>query len=409
MGAVTAIRSEKQKYTFREAGFKRIMFALTCASILNFAGLYFVHPIMPLLVRSYNISSAASGLALSVAVISMIIGLLFFGFLSDRMGRTRIMHITLVCTMIPLLLMPLVPSFEIFLVLRFVQGFFMAGLPAAAIAYISEEVAPGSINLGITLYIAANGIGGMIGRIVTGYMADRTSWQISIYILFGFSILLFLLYFITLPKSHFFQESEISFKKDLTGMLSHLNNKLLFPAFAMGILLQFSFTGVWSYLPFYLEREPFGLAVKDISFTYLAYTLGMIGPILAGRMSIFMKKTTLVSFGTLILISGSLLTNVHSLSLVVVGLCLTCFGFFIAHSLMAAIVNERATHHKGGASSLYLVSYYLGVATGGSLTGLIWQNIGWTGVTAVSLGLIPIVLWLTGSYGRVYRLLKTDE
>ncbi|WP_394138514.1 MFS transporter [Cytobacillus oceanisediminis] len=407
MGAVTAMKMEKQKYTFREAGFKRIMFALTCASILNFASLYFVHPIMPLLVRSYNISSATSGLALSVAVISMIIGLLFFGFLSDRIGRTRIMHITLICTIIPLLLMPLVPSFEIFLLLRFLQGFFMAGLPAAAIAYISEEVAPGSINLGITMYIAANGIGGMIGRIFTGYMADRTSWQTSVYLLFGLSILLFFLYFITLPKSYFFQESEISIKKDLTGMLSHLNNKLLFPAFATGILLQFSFTGVWSYLPFYLEKEPFGLTVKDISFTYLAYTLGMIGPILAGRMSIFMKKTTLVSFGTLILIGGSLLTNIDSLPVVVVGLCLTCFGFFIAHSLMAAIVNERATHHKGGASSIYLVSYYLGVATGGSVTGLIWQNTGWSGVTVVSLGLIPIVLWLTGSYSRVYRLLKS--
>ncbi|WP_026582837.1 MFS transporter [Bacillus sp. J33] len=406
MGAVTAIKNEKQKYSFREAGFRRIMVALTCASILNFSNLYFVQPIMPMLVRTYDISSATAGLSLSIAVISMIIGLLFFGFLSDRMGRTRIMHITLVCTIFPLILMPLVSSFEFFLMLRFLQGFFMAGLPAAAIAYIGEEVAPGSINLGITMYIAANGIGGMIGRIFTGYIADHTSWETSVFALMGLTLILFCIYFVTLPKSHFFQPSKISMKKDLSGMMSHLKSPTLFPAFAMGILLQFTFTGIWTYLPFYLENEPFNLTVKNISFTYLAYCLGFIGPIIAGRISLFMKKTTLVSIGTLILIGGALLTNFHSLTVAVLGLCLTCFGFFIAHSLMAAIVNERAAHHKGGASSIYLVSYYFGVATGGTLAGLVWEAAGWRGVTAVSLALIPAVLWLTASYRKVYQWVR---
>lgn len=407
MGALTAMKSEKQKYTFREAGFKRIMIALACASILNFSNLYFVHPIMPLFVRSFNITSATAGLSLSVAVASMIIGLFVFGFLSDRIGRIRIMHVTLIVSIIPLAIMPLAPSFEVFLLLRFIQGFFMAGLPAAAIAYISEEVAPASIGFGITIYIASNGIGGMIGRIFTGYIADKTSWQASVFALFGLTIFLFLIYFITLPKSYFFRPSKISMKKDLSGMLSHLKNTHLFPAFAMGILLQFSFTGVWTYLPFYLENDPFRLTIKDISFTYLAYSLGFIGPILAGRISLYLKKTTLVFIGTIILIGGTLLTNIPSLQVVVIGLCLICFGFFISHSLMAAIVNERATHHKGGASSIYLVSYYLGVAIGGTFTGLIWQTTGWTGVTAVSLALIPIVLWVTGSYGRVYRWMRS--
>ena len=165
LGAIASITHSHEKYTFRDAGFKKIIIALTAASIINFANLYFVQPITPLLARTYSVSSATAGLSISAAVISMVIGLLFFSFLSDRVGRIPIMHITLLCTLLPLAVMPLVHSFELFLVLRFIQGIFMAGLPAAAIAYISDEVDSKSVGLGITMYIAANAIGGTIGRI----------------------------------------------------------------------------------------------------------------------------------------------------------------------------------------------------------------------------------------------------
>ncbi|MBN8201910.1 MULTISPECIES: MFS transporter [Bacillaceae] len=401
MTAVNAKQQESDKYSLHDAGFKKIMIAMTSASILAFANLYFVQPIMPLLVKSFDITSATAGLSLSAAVVSMIFGLLFFGFLSDRIGRVSIMNITLVCTIIPLVLLPISPNFETFLVLRFLQGICIAGLPAAAIAYLGEELDSSSVSLGITMYIAANAIGGMAGRIFVGYIADMASWQTSVYFLFGFSILLFILYFMTLPKSHYFKPSKISVKKDLSGMGSHLKNTKLFPAFTMGILLQFSFTGVWTYLPFYLEQDPFNLSVKNISFTYLAYSFGIAGSMLGGSLSAHFRQTTLVSVGTVILIGGTLITNVHSLSVVVMGLCLTCLGFFVAHSLMATIVNELAAHHKAGASSIYLVSYYLGVATGGTLAGLVWQTGGWTGITVVSLGLLPVVVWLSVGLRRL--------
>lgn len=394
MAVITELEQGHQKYMFRDAGFKKIMMALTCASVITFTNLYFVQPIMPLLVRTYDISSAAAGLSLSVAVISMIFGLLFFSFLSDRIGRTRVMHITLICSLIPLVLLLVVPNFELFLILRFIQGFFIAGLPAAAIAYISEEVAPHSTGLGIMMYIAANGAGGMFGRIFVGYIADVTSWRNSVFIWCCFALILFIIYYVNLPKSHYFQASKIGVAKDLSGIFSHLKNLLLIPAFFMGVLLQFSFTGIWTYLPFYLENDPFQLEVRDSSLTYLAYLTGIFGSIAAGRLSIHMKKSVLVTAGTLILIAGAWLTNIPSFLAVITGLCLTCLGFFVSHSLMSAIVNERAVHHKAGASSLYLVHYYLGVATGGTLAGIVWQSFEWLGVTAISLVLIPIIIWL---------------
>ena len=400
LGAIASITHSHEKYTFRDAGFKKIIIALTAASIINFANLYFVQPITPLLARTYSVSSATAGLSISAAVISMVIGLLFFSFLSDRVGRIPIMHITLLCTLLPLAVMPLVHSFELFLVLRFIQGIFMAGLPAAAIAYISDEVDSKSVGLGITMYIAANAIGGTIGRIFVGTIADVTSLQTSLFALLALEAVLFVIYFLILPKSYFFAPSDRSMKNDLAGMFSHVGNTMLIPAFLMGILLQFSFTGVWTFLPFYLEKEPFHLSVSNISFTYLAYFAGTTGAMVAGRISIHVKKTTIVSVGIIILICGTLMTNIQSLGMVIVGLCLVCLGFFVSHSIMAAIVNERATHHKAGASSLYLVCYYIGVATGGTLVGHIWESVGWFAVTAISLLVIPFAVITVRQGGR---------
>ncbi|MBB6446389.1 MFS transporter [Bacillus benzoevorans] len=394
LAVLSELEHNHQKYKFRDPSFKKMMAALTFASVITFTNLYFVQPIMPLLVRSFNISSASAGLSLSVAVISMILGLIFFSFLSDRIGRTKVMNVTLICSLIPLILLPLVPNFVLFLLLRFFQGFFIAGLPAAAIVYISEEVAPQSTGLGIMMYIAANGAGGMFGRIFVGYIADVASWKVSLFIWFCFALILFIIYYVNLPKSYYFQASQVSAGKDLVSIFSHLKNVLLIPAFIMGVLLQFSFTGIWTYLPFYLENDPFHLQVRDTSLTYLAYLTGIFGSIAAGRLSIHMKKPILVTMGTLLLIAGAWLTNIPSLPTVIIGLCLTCLGFFVSHSLMSAIVNERAAHHKAGASSLYLVHYYLGVATGGTLAGVIWQFFGWMGITVISLSLVPIMIWL---------------
>ncbi|MFJ7407338.1 MULTISPECIES: hypothetical protein [unclassified Lysinibacillus] len=55
------------------------------------------------------------------------------------------------------------------------------------------------------------------------------------------------------------------------------------------------------------------------------------------------------------LVSGIILTLSDSLIIVIVGLCIACLGFFIAHALPSATFSRTAIHQKGSAASLYLV------------------------------------------------------
>jgi len=86
---------------------------------------------------------------------------------------------------------------------------------------------------------------------------------------------------------------------------------------------------------------------------------------------------------------GIFLTLISTLPAIIIGLCIACLHFFTAHSLTAASVSETATHHKGSASSLYLVAYYIGVSSGSTFLAPVWENGVWMGVI-LTAGILPV-------------------
>lgn len=377
-------------YTLKDRNFWKVMLSMLLASMLIFSNMYAVQPLLPVFVEEFGVSVSVSSLSLSLTIVGLIIGLIVLGFLSDRNGRVFYIKYSLLLSSIPFLIIPLVESFPLLLLLRFIQGFVLAGVPAAAIAYISEETDRKYVSFAVALYISSNALGGMLGRVLTGYLSDNYSWQTS-FTVFGISgLLIFAAVVFLLPKSRNFQASNLSFSRDIEEYGYHLKNPSMLIVFGLGAILQISFTGVWTYLPFHLQGAPYDMSLQAISYLFFAYGLGVIGSPLAGRMATHFGLRRVRITGVIILSSGIFLTLGHSVPLIITGLCITCLGFFIAHSLTAATVGQEAEHHKGSASSLYLVSYYIGVASGSSLLGPIWDSGGWTGLVLLT-GTVPLL------------------
>lgn len=390
-----------QKYTVKDSAFWKIVLSLLLASLFIFANMYAVQPLLPVFVDDFGVSVATSSLALSLTIIGLIIGLVVLGFFSDRNGRRKYILYSLLGSAIPFFLIPLTESFTLLLILRFIQGFALAGVPAAALAYISEEIDRKNVAYATALYISSNALGGMLGRVLTGFISDHFSWQAS-FTFFGFTgLVLFLAVLVVLPHSRHFESSDLSFAKDIQGFLFHLKNPALLVVFGLGTVLQISFTGIWTYLPFHLEAPPFSMSLQAISYLFFAYGIGVIGSPLAGRLAEKFGLSLIRRMGVFILSAGILLTLSPYLWMIVVGLCLTCLGFFTAHSLTAASVGQQATHHKGSASSLYLVAYYIGVAGGSSILSPLWTGSGWTGIVLFTTILPIIYVFLIRFYRKI--------
>lgn len=378
------------KYTIKDLNYWKIISGLGIASFFIFATMYSVQPILPLFTKSYQISISLASLSMSLTTVGLIFGLIFIGFISDRYGRLLFIHLSIFFTTIILFIIPLMESFIFIVILRFIQGFSLAGLLGSALGYMVEEIDKKHFGFAATLYISSNSIGGMMGRFITGYLAETYSWQIAIYVLGAFGVFSYFLVLLTLPKSRFFERSKVQIQEDLYGFLYHFKNPSLLLMFGLGIVLQLSFTGMWTYLPFYLLEAPYELSLKQISYLYFAYSLGVVGAPIAGWLTGKYQMRNIRVAGVIILTIGMLLTLFHSLLIIAIGLCVICLGFFISHSLATASVSQEATHHKGSASSLYLVAYYIGVSMGTTLLAPLWEKFGWYGIILVT-GLLPLI------------------
>src|SRR5699024_51962 len=263
-----------------------------------------------------------------------------------------------------------------------------------ALAYMSEEIHPTHFGFAATLYISCNSLGGMIGRFLMGFLAETYSWEMALFLLGAFGVITFLLVFFMLPKSRHFTGSTEPYMEDIKGFLIHFKNPLLLLMFGLGTILQVSFTGMWTFLPFHLLEAPYHLSLQNISYFYLAYSLGIVGAPIAGWLTRKFSLSSIRVFGVIVLAAGMFITLGSSLIAISVGLSLICLGFFVTHSIASTTVSQTATHHKGSASSLYLVAYYLWVSMGTTLLAPLWENFNWTGI-----------MLLTGSLPAIYVII----
>lgn len=385
---------ENKGYTTKDKAFWHIAIALALTSFFIFATMYAAQPILPLFTEEFNISVTFSSLSMSLTTVGLIVGLIVIGFLSDQHGRTIFIKLSIISTVILLFLIPLAPSFTWVVLFRLLQGFTMAGVAGAAIAYITEEIDSKYVAFATALYIAANSAGGMAGRFLIGTLAEEKSWEFAFTILGVFGLVIFVYAIIALPASKRFAPTEGSFREDLIGFFVHLKNPSMLVMFGLGVVLQVSFTGMWTYLPFHLINPPYELTLAQIAFFYLAYSFGIIGAPIAGWLTAKYTLRAVRVTGIFILSIGMIVVFFPSIWAISIGLAIICFGFFTTHSIAATTVAQLATHHKGSASSLYLVSYYIGVSAGTTFLSPVWETFAWKGIIVITASL-PIIYYGT--------------
>ena len=121
-----------------------------------------------------TVSAATLGVALSAPV---------FGALAERLPRKRVIVASLLGVSIPTLLAATSTSLAQLIFWRFLQGITVPGIIAVVITYIGEEWPPDQVALIMSFYVSGTALGGLLGRISSGILADRFSWRVSFLVL----------------------------------------------------------------------------------------------------------------------------------------------------------------------------------------------------------------------------------
>lgn len=377
------------------AEYRRANLALFIAGFVTFSTLYDVQPLFPLFVSEFDISPATASLALSVATFALAWTLPASGTLSDAVGRRVLMGAALTATTLLALATALSTTLPTLLLLRLLQGAVLAGVPAVAMAYLSDEMSPRAIGAAMGLYIAGNACGGMTGRILTAILADYLPWRSAIAVIGIISLCLSLLFWRMLPPSRHFQRRPFRIGPLTRSLLGHLQEPGLLCLFTLAFLLMGGFVTLYNYVTFYLLAPPYSLSQSHVALIFLAYAFGACGSSLMGGLVERFGRPRILFTAMAVMTCGLLLTLLAPLAAIVTGIVIYTGGFFGAHAVASAWVGARTSHARAQASSLYLLAYYLGSSISGTGGGFLWSQRGWGGVTALILLLLILAVLTT--------------
>lgn len=155
---------------------------------------------LPLLIAKWSLSPGQIGLLIAAPSVGQLVGALLFPALADRFGRLRSIGWSAGIIGLMSLACGFAPSFEIFLLLRIVQGLGLGGeLPVAA-TYINEVTRAHGRGKFVLLYEIVFPIGLMVSNALGAVLVPRYGWEVM-YFLGGVPLVLFFVLRRLIPES----------------------------------------------------------------------------------------------------------------------------------------------------------------------------------------------------------------
>jgi MFS transporter, YNFM family, putative membrane transport protein len=374
--------------------------AVTLCGVCAFLELYCTQPILPLLAHIFHASKTGVGMTVSAATLGVAIAAPVFGALTERLPRKRVIVYSILGVSIPTLLAATSTSLAQLIFWRFLQGIMVPGIIAVVVTYIGEEWPPQRVALIMSFYVSGTALGGFIGRISAGILADYFSWRIS-FLALGLASLVGTAAVAAWlphgrPRPPLPSSASLNFPRQVRAMF---RNRRLVATFAVGFNVLFSLVGVFTWITFYLSAPPFSLSITALSSLFFVYLIGLIVTPFAGYLITRIGLRAGIGGAITCAIAGVLLTLVPSLPIVIVGLAALSSGVFIAQT--ASQSHLRVASPPGArvaAAGIYITCYYLGGTAAGVAPGAFWAFGKWPACVAfiVLMQLIALTIALIG-------------
>lgn len=351
-------------------------------AFLTVVDLFATQAILPTLVRHYQVSPAAMGVAVNASTMGMAASGLLVALFARRIDRRLGILISLGLLAIPTALLAVAPDLGTFTVLRIVQGVFMASAFTLTLAYLGEEYSAADAAGAFAAYITGNVASNLVGRLVSAALADHLGLAANFYIFALLNLAGAALVYFTVHRAPPMQAMGASAPSPVATWTIHLRNGPLRAAFGIGFCILFAFIGTFTYVNFVLTRDPLALSPMQLGFVYFVFLPSVVTTPLAGWAVQRWGTRSALGVGLLTAAVGLPLLVASRLSLVLVGMVLMGVGTFFAQATATGFVSRAATSDRGAASGLYLASYFLGGLVGSAVLGQAFDRVGWPACVA---------------------------
>jgi len=359
-----------------------LLLALFMMGFGTFLNVYATQPLLPQFRQIFHASELMVSLTVSATVLAVAMGAPLIGSLADSIGRKRIIVTAMFGLALPTCLAATSTTLTQLIMWRFMQGLFVPGIIAVAMAYISEESPGHLVGSTMATYVSGTVLGGFCGRFLSGLLASHGGWQMAFIALAILTIACAALTLWLLPRSTKFVRHG-SARASFRYMKKHLANPQLLATYAVGFNVLFAMVGAFTYVNFYLSDKPFHLGPSGLASIFGVYLVGSAVTPYSGRVLDRIGYRRGMVWATGVAASGMLLTLIPWLPVVVLGLALAASGTFACQSAASSHVGKAAGKARSAAAGLYVALYYFGGCVGSILPGFFWKYSGWLGCVAM--------------------------
>ena len=372
--------------------YRRASIGMLLVGLAIFSSLYATQALLPTLTREMGIDPSTAALTVSAATGALAVCVVPASILSEKFGRGRVLVISALAATALGLTLPLAQSIEQLVVLRSLQGALLAGTPAVAMAWLSEELDERDLAGAMGLYIAGTSVGGLTGRLIPAFMLEVTDWRWALATSAAVSLALAVATAILLPEQRNFRpKASIRPGAEVRAVTGHLRNPRLVGLVATAFIAMGVFVSMYNFFGFRAIND-FGLAPSLAGLTYVMYLSGTWSSARAGSFVSRFGRGRVVLAAAVLMLTGALIGSSGNLIVTLVGLLIFTASFFALHSKASGWVGLIAEKDRAEASSLYVFCYYMGSSLLGAATGQAFEALPWAGFVAVLAAMLGALI-----------------
>ena len=340
--------------------------------------MYATQPLQPLLAEEFGISMTQSSLFTAVIMFWLGIAPIIYGYILESVNSKKMLITASMILFFTNLVLGFSNSFEMFLLARCIEGLVVPAILTSSMTILAN-IDKKNIQFNMSVYVAATVFGGLVGRVVSGFIATEFGWR----------VVFFSLSFALLIALYFIKNLKLDINAKLTkATLKDVINILKDRRFVIIYLVMFSvffvFAGLLNLIPFRM-KELFGnVSEATIGLLYLGYGSGIVVALFSRKIVKFFGseiKTMLI--GGVFYTMMTLFFVSQTLSIIFSMMFLLCIGMFTVHSIATGLANSMKESQKGLTSGMYLTFYYIGGAIGSIVPSFIYSRFGWESVITV--------------------------
>lgn len=356
-------------------------------------------PLLPAIAEEFGASIGSVATTVTAFTVGYGLFQLLYGPLGDRMGKLRVMSVTLTLSALATLVCAWTETVNGLAVLRFMAGMTAGAIVPLSIAHIGDTVPYDSRQATIGRFLSATVMGQIVGGSLAGMFAEYFGWRLA-FIAFGMAGILVAMRLgvagarTPRPAPRDPAQAQVTH----LGLLRLRATRIVWGAvFLEGCFLLGAIPYAGAYLKhgFGLDYMTIGLVLGSFGFGGLVYSA--LVRLMVARLG---ERGMVIAGGALVAASYFCLTFAPVWQFFIPALALIGMGFFTMHSTLQTRATELAPQARGTALSGFAMCLFMGQGTGVFAISYLIDGPGYAAAFAIAgCGGIGLVWWLNAKLG----------